>query len=234
MWKPVEAFGLSYAFGTGHLARQVLRNLDITVHRGEIVLLTGPSGSGKTTLLTLIGALRAVQDGSCAVLGHELGRITDAERIAIRRRIGFIFQDHQLLDFLTARQNVAMALEHDKTCREAVRMQRAAAILSAVGLGHCLDLRPAQLSGGQRQRVAIARALVRDPDLLLADEPTAALDRQSGGEVMELVSGLARERGLAVLIVTHDSRIHGVADRILGMEDGQIGGRAGNSPFGLK
>jgi putative ABC transport system ATP-binding protein len=230
MREPVEAAGLSYAFGTGRLARWVLRDLDITVHRGEIVLLTGPSGSGKTTLLTLIGALRAVQDGSCAVLGQELGRITEAERTAIRRRIGFIFQDHHLLDFLTARQNVAMALEHDKASGEASRMQRAAAILSAVGLGHCLDLRPGQLSGGQRQRVAIARALVRDPDLLLADEPTAALDRQSGGEVMELVSGLARERGLAVLIVTHDSRIQGVADRVLNMEDGQIGVAAYSTP----
>ncbi len=223
MREPVEASGLSYAFGTGRLARRVLCDLDITVHRGEIVLLTGPSGSGKTTLLTLIGALRAVQRGSCTVLGRELGRSTDAERVAIRRRIGFIFQDHHLLDFLTAQQNVAMALEHDPASGEADRMGRAADILSAVGLGHCLDLRPAQLSGGQRQRVAIARALVRDPDLLLADEPTAALDRQSGGEVMDLVSGLARERDLAVLIVTHDSRILGVADRILGMEDGQIG-----------
>ncbi|HVC61182.1 MAG TPA: ATP-binding cassette domain-containing protein [Acetobacteraceae bacterium] len=214
---------MSYAFGTGRLARRVLWDLDLTVHRGEIVLLTGPSGSGKTTLLTLIGALRAVQHGSCAVLGHELNGITDAGRVAIRRRIGFIFQDHQLLDFLTARQNVAMALEHDPSSREADRMRRAADILIAVGLGHCLDLRPAQLSGGQRQRVAIARALVRNPDLLLADEPTAALDRQSGGEVMELVSELARERGLAVVVVTHDTRILGVADRILSMEDGQIG-----------
>ncbi len=204
-------------------AHQVLAGLNLDVPAGSLTAILGPSGSGKTTLLTLIGALRALQHGSCAVLGRELGRTTDAERIAIRRRIGFIFQDHQLLDFLTARQNVAMALEHDKSSGEADRIQRASAILSAVGLGHCQDLRPAQLSGGQRQRVAIARALVRDPDLLLADEPTAALDRQSGGEVMELVSSLARERGLAVLIVTHDSRIRGVADRILNMEDGQIG-----------
>jgi putative ABC transport system ATP-binding protein len=223
MPEPVEVCGLSYAFGTGRLARRVLWDLDVTVHRGEIVLLTGPSGSGKTTLLTLIGALRAVQHGSCAVLGNELAGVTEADRVAIRRRIGFIFQDHQLLDFLTARQNVAMALEHDPTSGEADRMRRATAMLTAVGLSHCLDMRPGQLSGGQRQRVAIARALVRDPDLLLADEPTAALDRQSGGEVMELVSELARERGLAVLIVTHDARILGVADRILSMEDGQIG-----------
>ena len=223
MQEPVEASHLSYAFGTGRLVRQVLCDMHLTVHRGEVVLLTGPSGSGKTTLLTLVGALRAVQDGSCVVLGHELSGAADAERVAIRRRIGFIFQDHRLLDFLTAIQNVAMALEHDPTLSEADRMRRAAMMLAAVDLGHCLHMRPAQLSGGQRQRIAIARALVRDPDLLLADEPTAALDRQSGGEVMELVSELARERGLAVLIVTHDSRIRGVADRILNIEDGRIG-----------
>jgi putative ABC transport system ATP-binding protein len=222
MLEPVEVDGLSYAFGTGRLARRVLRDLDLTVHRGEIVLLTGPSGSGKTTLLTLVGALRAMQQGSCVVLGGELARATDAERVAIRRRIGFIFQDHQLLDFLTARQNVAMALEHEPASGEADRLRRAAVMLSAVGMGHCLDVLPAQLSGGQRQRIAIARALVRDPDLLLADEPTAALDRRSGGEVMDLISGLARDRGLAVMVVTHDPRILGVADRVLSIEDGQI------------
>jgi putative ABC transport system ATP-binding protein len=203
----------------------VLRDFHLTVHRGEIVLLTGPSGSGKTTLLTLVGALRSVQQGSCVVLGHELAGAANAVSLAIRRRIGFIFQDHRLLDFLTASQNVAMALEHDPTISEADRVRRAAAMLNAIGLGHCLHLRPAQLSGGQCQRIAIARALVRNPDLLLADEPTSALDRQSGGEAMELVSELARERGLAVLIVTHDSRIRGVADRILSIEDGRLGTR---------
>ncbi len=130
MGEPVEASHLSYAFGTGRLARQVLYDLHLTVHRGEIVLLTGPSGSGKTTLLTLVGALRAVQDGSCAVLGHELAGAADAVRVAIRRRIGFIFQDHRLLDFLTAVQNVATALEHDPTISEANRMRRAAVMLS--------------------------------------------------------------------------------------------------------
>jgi len=222
MPEPVEVAGLSYVFGTGAVARRVLFDLNITIRRGEIVLLTGPSGSGKTTLLTLVGALRAPQHGSCAVLGRQLNGISEAERVSIRRRIGFIFQDHQLLEFLTAQQNVAMALEHDRASREAHRMERAAAILHAVGLGRCLGLRPAQLSGGQRQRVAVARALVRDPELLLADEPTAALDRQSGSEVMALISGLARERGLAVLTVTHDSRILNVADRILNMEDGRL------------
>lgn len=222
MRHPVEASELSYTFGLGRLARHVLSNVDLTVRRGEIVILTGPSGSGKTTLLTLIGALRAVQHGSCRILGHELRGTSETTRVAIRRRIGFIFQDHQLLDFLTARQNVAMALEHDPGRGEADRLRRATAILRAIDLGQCLDLRPAQMSGGQRQRVAVARALVRDPDLLLADEPTAALDRHSGSEVMHLISTMAHERGVAVLIVTHDSRILDVADRVLGIEDGKL------------
>ena len=222
MQHPVEAFGLSYAYGAGRLARHVLTEVDITVRRGEIVILTGPSGSGKTTLLTLVGALRAVQRGSCQILGHELRGTSEAARVALRRRIGFIFQDHQLLDFLTARQNVAMALEHDIGCTEADRMRRATAILRAFDLGQSINLRPVQMSGGQRQRVAVARALVRDPDLLLADEPTAALDRHSGSEVMNLISTMAHERGLAVLIVTHDARILSVADRVLGIEDGKL------------
>ena len=227
MWHPVEASRLSYTFGSGRVARHVLSEVNITVRRGEIVILTGPSGSGKTTLLSLIGALRAVQRGSCRVLGHELRDSSEAMRTALRRRIGFVFQDHQLLDFLTARQNVAMGLEHDHACGETDRVRRAITILRNVDLGQGMDLRPQQLSGGQRQRVAIARALVRDPDLLLADEPTAALDRQSGAEVMNLISGLARGRGLAVLIVTHDSRILNVADRVVAMEDGRVGAMLG-------
>lgn len=222
MHHPVEVSGLSYTYGAGRLARHVLSDVDITVRRGEIVILTGPSGSGKTTLLTMIGALRSVQRGSCRVLGHELHGTSEGARVALRRGIGFIFQDHRLLDFLTARQNVAMALEHDHRCGEADRMRRAITILNAFDLGQCVDLQPAQMSGGQRQRVAVARALVRDPDLLLADEPTAALDRHSGSEVMKLISTMAHERGLAVLIVTHDPRILSVADRVLGIEDGKL------------
>jgi putative ABC transport system ATP-binding protein len=219
---PVQLRGVSYAFGSGALARPVLRDVDLSVGPGEIVLLTGPSGSGKTTLLTLIGALRAMQQGSALVLGQELAGAGEAQRVALRRRIGFIFQQHNLLGFLTVRQNVAMALELDPAATEAERLERADAILAAVGLGDRGESRPDQLSGGQRQRVAVARALAGNPGLILADEPTAALDRQSGGEVVRLLRDLARQRGVPILLVTHDPRILDIADRIVAMEDGRI------------
>jgi len=219
---PVALSGVSYAYGTGELARPVLRGVDLSVGPGEIVLLTGPSGSGKTTLLTLIGALRGMQDGSCVVLGQELAGAKEAQRVALRRRIGFIFQQHNLLGFLTARQNVAMALELDPATTEPERLDRAGRMLAAVGLGDRADAKPASLSGGQRQRVAVARALVGDPGLILADEPTAALDRQSGGEVVRLLRELAKQRGVPILLVTHDPRILDIADRVVAMEDGRI------------
>jgi putative ABC transport system ATP-binding protein len=218
----IEASELSFAFGAGSLARQVLCDVDFTLNSGEIVLLSGPSGSGKTTLLTLVGGLRAIQRGSCMVLGQQLRDASERDRVGLRRQIGFVFQDHRLLGFLTARQNVAMALEGGVMKADRDRMRRASDILDAVGLAGYVNSLPAQLSGGQRQRVALARALVRDPPLVLADEPTAALDRHSGAEVMKLLSGLARERGTSVLVVTHDTRILGVADRIITMEDGVI------------
>jgi putative ABC transport system ATP-binding protein len=219
---PVLLRGVTHAYGKGELARPVLREVALSVGPGEIVLLTGPSGSGKTTLLTLIGALRAVQQGSCLVLGQELAGATEGQRVALRRRIGFIFQSHNLLGFLTARQNVAMALELDPATTERGRLARAGEILAAVGLGDRAETRPDQLSGGQRQRVAVARALAGAPGLILADEPTAALDRQSGGEVVRLLRNLAKGRGVPILMVTHDPRILDVADRIVAMEDGRI------------
>ncbi|MBY0334585.1 MAG: ATP-binding cassette domain-containing protein [Acetobacteraceae bacterium] len=219
---PVALRDVTYAYGKGELARPVLRDVDISVGPGEIVLLTGPSGSGKTTLLTLIGALRAMQQGSAVVLGQELMGATERQRVALRRRIGFIFQQHNLLGFLTARQNVAMALELDGATGERARLARAGEILGAVGLGDRGESRPDQLSGGQRQRVAVARALAGAPGLILADEPTAALDRQTGGEVVRLLRGLAKGRGVPILMVTHDPRILDIADRIVAMEDGRI------------
>ncbi len=220
--KPIQISGLTYAYGSGDLRRPVLRDVELGVDPGEIVLLTGPSGSGKTTLLTLIGALRAMQEGSCRVLGQELAGAGEAQRVQLRRRIGFIFQNHNLLGFLTARQNVAMSLELDAATSEAERLERAGAMLSAVGLSDRADARPAQLSGGQRQRVAVARALAGQPGLILADEPTAALDRVSGQEVVRLLRDLARRRGVPILMVTHDPRILDIADRIVEMEDGRI------------
>ena len=222
---PVALSNVGFSFGEGALRRPVLRELDLTVEPGEVVLLTGPSGSGKTTLLTLVGALRAMQQGSCVVLGQELLGAPESARVALRRRIGLIFQNHNLLGFLTARQNVAMALElHPDFGDEAARLGMAGEILGRVGLADFADVVPAKLSGGQRQRVAVARALVAGPGLILADEPTAALDRQSGRDVVDLMRGLAKDRGMPVLLVTHDPRILDVADRVVAMEDGRIVG----------
>ena len=222
MTSPLALSGVNFAYGEGELRRPVLRDVELSVGAGEIVLLTGPSGSGKTTLLTLIGALRAMQEGSCVVLGKELNGATERDRVRLRRRIGFIFQNHNLLGFLTARQNVAMTLELDRSVSEAERLDRAAQMLGAVGLADHVDKPPSKLFGGQRQRVAVARALVGSPGIVLADEPTAALDKASGQEVVHLLRDLAKSRGVAILMVTHDPRILDIADRIVSMEDGRI------------
>ena len=219
---PILLSDITYAYGEGELRRPVLRNVNLSVGAGEVVLLTGPSGSGKTTLLTLIGALRAMQDGSAIVLGQELNGASEGDRVRLRRRIGFIFQNHNLLGFLSARQNVAMALELYLSLSERVRLDRAGAMLEAVGLGDHMDKPPAKLSGGQRQRVAVARALVGGPGLVLADEPTAALDKASGQEVAHLLRDLAKSRGVPILMVTHDPRILDIADHVVAMEDGRI------------
>jgi putative ABC transport system ATP-binding protein len=163
-----------------------------------------------------------MQDGSARVLGEELSGAGEPARVSLRRRIGFIFQNHNLLGFLTARQNVAMALEQDGSLDERARMARAGALLAAVGLQGHEDRVPAKLSGGQRQRVSVARALAADPGLVLADEPTAALDKASGHEVVQLLRDLAKSRGVPILLVTHDPRILDIADRIVAMEDGRI------------
>ena len=219
---PIRIEGLNYAYGEGELRRPVLREVALRVGIGEVLLLTGPSGSGKTTLLTLIGALRAMQEGSCEVLGQELLGASEAMRVGLRQRIGFIFQNHNLLGALTARQNVAMSLEVTAQLPEQERLARAGDMLAAVGLAEHADRMPAKLSGGQRQRVAIARALAGQPGLVLADEPTAALDKVSGAEVAHLLRDLAKSRGVPILMVTHDPRILDIADRVVAMEDGRI------------
>ena len=220
--EPIRIEALNYAYGEGELRRPVLRDVALQVGVGEVLLLTGPSGSGKTTLLTLIGALRAMQEGSCEVLGQELFGASERARVSLRQRIGFIFQNHNLLGALTARQNVAMALEVAPRLSETERLARAGEMLAAVGLAEHTDRLPGKLSGGQRQRVAIARALAAQPGLVLADEPTAALYKVSGAEVAHLLRDLAKSRGVPILMVTHDPRILDIADRVVTMEDGRI------------
>ena len=213
---------LSHWYGAGSMRRQVLQGVNLTVAAGEVVLLTGPSGCGKTTLLTLVGALRQVQEGSVEVLGQQLAGASRAERQQLRRSIGMIFQGHNLLRCLSAEQNVQMGSDLLSTISYRARRDQAREWLRAVGLGDELHKLPHDLSGGQKQRVAIARALAAQPKLLLADEPTAALDSTTGREVVELLRGLARDNNCAVLMVTHDPRILDIADRLVRMEDGRL------------
>jgi putative ABC transport system ATP-binding protein len=182
----------------------------------------GPSGSGKTTLLTLMGCLREVHSGSILLLDNDLFGADEATRTQMRRRLGFIFQAHNLHDSLTARQNVMMGLQvHGRG--DPVRHASAADhLLGLLGLGERLDYRPGNLSGGQKQRVAIARALVSNPDIIFADEPTAALDKVSGMAAVRLFKDLGRTRGTTTVMVTHDPRILDLADRVVTLEDGRI------------
>jgi putative ABC transport system ATP-binding protein len=217
----ISMTGLNHYYGRGSLRKQVLFDIDLQIDRGEIIIMTGPSGSGKTTLLTLMGSLRSVQAGSLSILGTALANASKEQMTLARRDIGYIFQAHNLLNFLTAYQNVEMALEiHDVTAAEADTRIRN--VLTAVGLDHRMDYYPSDLSGGQKQRVAIARALVSQPKIILADEPTAALDKKSGRDVVEIMEKLAREQSCTILLVTHDNRILDLADRIIYMEDGYL------------
>lgn len=221
--EPVIAIGnLNHSYGEGTLKKQTLFDINLEIYAGEIVIMTGPSGSGKTTLLSLIGGLRSVQEGSLKFLGQELCGASQKQLVQKRRQIGYIFQAHNLLGFLTARQNVQMSVELNKDVSKQEACGKSQAMLQAVGLGDRVDYYPENLSGGQKQRIAIARALVNQPKLVLADEPTAALDKKSGRDVVELMQSLAKEQGSTILMVTHDNRILDIADRIVDMEDGYL------------
>ncbi len=212
---------VQHFFGEGDARKQVLFDNELSIRAGEIVIMTGPSGSGKTTLLTLMGTLRTVQEGSLRVLGRELRGMSPPKMVELRKDIGFIFQAHNLFESLTAHQNVRMATQlvgvaDSESDGEIKRL------LERLGLGHRIHYKPKSLSGGQKQRVAIARGVVHRPRLILADEPTAALDAESGREVVSLFQELAREHNCTIVIVTHDNRILDVADRIVNMVDGRI------------
>ncbi|MHC5609728.1 MAG: DevA family ABC transporter ATP-binding protein [Nostoc sp.] len=221
--EPVIAIrNLNHYYGKGALRKQILFDINLEIYSGEIVIMTGPSGSGKTTLLSLIGGLRSVQEGSLKFLGEELMGVSQSKLVQMRRQIGYIFQAHNLLGFLTAKQNVQMAVELNNHISKTEAVAKSKAMLGSVGLEERVDYYPDNLSGGQKQRIAIARALVNRPPLVLADEPTAALDKQSGRDVVEIMQSLAKNQGTTILLVTHDNRILDIADRIVEMEDGLL------------
>lgn len=219
---PILVRGLNHWFGEGEAAKQALFDIDLDIDAGKLITLVGPSGSGKTTLLTLIGCLRRIQDGCINLLGEEMFGASETQLVLKRRQLGFIFQAHNLHDSLTAMQNVRMGVEVHGASAMAQWQEAATRILTMLGLGDRLNYIPSRLSGGQKQRVAVARALVGNPEIILADEPTAALDKDSGMQVVRLLKRLGTERGTTTLMVTHDSRILDMSDRIISMDDGRI------------
>ncbi|MCY7335268.1 MAG: DevA family ABC transporter ATP-binding protein [Chamaesiphon sp.] len=223
MMEPVISINnLDHYFGAGQLRKQVLFDISLEINAGEIIIMTGPSGSGKTTLLTLCGGLRSAQSGSLKVLGTQMCGASSKQLTIARRHHGYIFQGHNLHESLTALQNVKMGLELHSEYSIQEMNDRSIEMLELVGLGERVNYYPDNLSGGQKQRVAIARALVSQPKILLADEPTAALDKQSGRDVVDLMQKLAKEQGCTILLVTHDNRILDIADAIVYMEDGKL------------
>lgn len=213
---------LDHYFGSGQLKKQVLFDINLEISAGEIVIMTGPSGSGKTTLLTLMGGLRSAQSGSLKILDQEICNASPDELVRARRHNGYIFQAHNLHGSLTALENVQMGLEVHGLFSRHERHRRATEMLKQVGLEDRINYYPSDLSGGQKQRVAIARALVSRPKIVLADEPTAALDKKTGRDVVDIMHDLAKQQGCTILLVTHDNRILDIADRIVYMEDGRL------------
>jgi putative ABC transport system ATP-binding protein len=220
--KVITARGLSKLYSEGAMQLRALADVDLDIYSGQLTLLMGPSGSGKTTLLSILGCILRASGGTLELLGETVTALPEKELPRIRRQaIGFVFQGFNLFPTLTATENVELALDvrgiHGKEAH-----RRADDLLREVGLSDRKDAFPSDLSGGQKQRVAIARALAGDPPILLADEPTAALDSTSGRAVIELLQSLAHKHGRAVVMVTHDPRVLSYGDRILHLEDGRL------------
>ena len=225
MQPTVEVRGLMKKYDEGATGTMALRGVDFDVQPGELLMLVGPSGSGKTTLLSIMGCILTATSGSVRVAGKEVVGLREKELAALRlEHIGFVFQGFNLFPTLTAGENVELMLDL-KGVSQTNAKKRTQELFEHVGLSGKYGSFPADLSGGQKQRVAIARALAGDPEIILADEPTAALDSHAGRNVMEMMSELAHKRGRAVVTVTHDSRVLGFADRIVKIEDGAIAGR---------
>jgi putative ABC transport system ATP-binding protein len=225
----IEVVNATKTYGSGATAYQALRGVDFFVEPGEFVMLSGPSGSGKTTLLSILGCVLTASSGSIRLLGEDISKANDSRLASLRLSyIGFVFQAHNLIMSLSALENIQILLtmrgvETNRARREATHL------LEQVGLGNKTASLPRDLSGGQRQRVAIARALAGSPPIILADEPTAALDAQNGLSVTQLLRSLAKEKGHTVVVVTHDNRIFHLGDRIVRIEDGLIAETAPDS-----
>jgi putative ABC transport system ATP-binding protein len=218
----IELTGLTKTYGSGALAFQALKGIDLRVDAGEFMMLIGPSGSGKTTLLSILGCVLQPTGGTGFLFGDAIHGRKESELPRLRLEyIGFIFQGHNLMSALTAEQNIAVPLELRGYSHRAA-ITEAREVLTAVGLKDKFKKRPEELSGGQRQRVAVARAIAGKPPLILADEPTASLDAESGMQVTQLLKNLCLERGHTVICVTHDNRIYHLADRKIFIEDGRI------------
>ena len=218
----VTCRNLTKDFGTGDARVRVLRGIDFEAHYGEMTLLVGPSGCGKTTLISVIAGLLNKNEGRIDVLGTDVDKLKGAEAVRFRRKnLGFIFQQYNLLPALTAAENAAVPLLAAGVKRHDA-VKKGAALLEQLGLGERIQAYPSQLSGGQQQRVAIARALVHEPRLLVCDEPTAALDAETGQSVMGLLRDSAIRPDRGVIVVTHDSRVFPFGDRIAYMNDGRV------------
>lgn len=218
----IQATGLEKTFGEGEVKVRAVRGVDLEVRQGEVVLIMGPSGSGKTTLLSMLGAMLRPTAGRIEVDGVDLATLPESRLPEFRaRRFGFVFQDFNLLSALSAEENVEFALNLSGSVGRRAR-DRARSLLRGFGLADRLRFRPEKLSGGEKQRVAIARALANEPAVILADEPTANLDSKIGHEIARLLRRAATEEGRSVIVVSHDTRLKEIADRVLWLEDGEF------------
>lgn len=214
--------GLTKLFGSGATTVRAVDGIDLAIHRGEIVLIMGPSGSGKTTLLTMIGGLLKPTSGKVRITAYDITSMKESALPRVRRHyVGFVFQTFNLLESLSAVENVEVALNMAGHGGRAART-KAEQLLRELGMGHRLRFKPHDLSGGEKQRVSIARALANDPEIILADEPTANLDSKHGHDIVLLLRDIAKKQGRTVVIVSHDGRIREMADRVLWMEDGRF------------